>query len=119
MNHEKDIFQLAFAETPGGTVARVSGEIDMAAVPGILSPVAAVIDQGSLIELDMSEVEFIDSAGVRMMVDLARRAELAGLSFRLVAPEGSIVHRMVELTGIERLFTIVNVPTSTPPKEKT
>jgi anti-anti-sigma factor len=110
----RDVYELMFAETFEGAVARVRGEIDMATAPAIGVAVLPAIDKG-LLELDMTDVAFIDSAGVRMMVDIARRAESAPLALRLVAPQGSIVHRMLELTGVDRLFTIVDAATEVRP----
>lgn len=101
-----DIYRLSLTENPDGeVVARVEGEIDMATAPAVGSKVAKSIDEGPVV-LDMTRVEFIDSAGIRMMVEMARRAEDRGHKLRLVAPRGCIVHRMVELTGIERLFVM-------------
>lgn len=100
----KEIYRLHLeANEDGVTVARVEGEIDMATAPAVGSEVARSIDEGPVV-LDMERVEFIDSAGIRMMVEMARRSEDRGRKLRLIAPRGCIVHRMVELTGIGQLF---------------
>jgi anti-sigma B factor antagonist len=105
-NSISDIYQLTLSENDAGaTVARIEGEIDMASAPAIGATVGTAIDRGPTV-LDMTDVEFIDSAGIRMLVELARRAGPEPSPLPLVAPPGSIVRRMVELTGIEELFTI-------------
>jgi anti-sigma B factor antagonist len=101
-----DIYRLTLTENDAGaTVARIEGEIDMASAPAIGEAVGTSIDRGPTV-LDMTDVEFIDSAGIRMLVELARRAGPEPSPLPLVAPRGSIVRRMVELTGIEELFTL-------------
>lgn len=101
-----EIYRLKLDKNPDGvTVARVEGEIDMASAPAVGSEVARSIDEGPVV-LDMQGVEFVDSAGIRMMVEMARRAEDRGWKLPLVAPRGCIVHRMVELTGIGQLFVM-------------
>lgn len=102
------IASMSMGVAPGGAaVARVEGEIDLASASAIGAELASACADGAL-AVDMSDVRFIDSAGVRMLVDLAR--EVAGERtppLTLVAPSGSAVRRMLELTGIEPLFTVV------------
>ena len=103
-----DIYRLTLDEHSAGvTVARLEGEIDMETAPVIGARLERAVDQGPMV-LDMERVEFIDSAGVRMLVEMGRHAEAVRGSLHIVAPEGSVVRRMIELTGIGRLFVITD-----------
>jgi anti-anti-sigma factor len=102
-----EIYRMSVDDAPGGVVlARVEGEIDLASAPAIGADLAAARDRGSL-AVDLSDVEFIDSAGVRMLVELARAPDAGRGLIALVAPAGSTARRMLELTGIEPLFEVV------------
>jgi anti-sigma B factor antagonist len=104
-----DLYRLTFVDTAGGErVACIEGEVDMASAPAIQQAVAAT--PGGAVALDMADVEFIDSAGIRMLIELARSTDDSNAPLRLIAPEGSVVRRMVELTGIGQLFSLADRP---------
>lgn len=50
---------------------------------------AALADCGAL-DLDLAQVEAIDSAGLQLLLLLAREAQRAGKSLRLVAPSPAV-----------------------------
>ena len=91
---------VTIGEVRGVNVAIVQGEIDLAAVDRIgaeLEPVAGV---PTPLAVDLSEVSYLDSAGVHLIFKLARRHQEAGGVTRIVAPGGA-VRRVLELTGVE------------------
>ncbi|MEW6583183.1 MAG: STAS domain-containing protein [Actinomycetota bacterium] len=109
-----EIYRLSVVEGPGGAaVARIEGEIDLASAPTIGADLAAQIGRG-VQAIDLTDVEFIDSAGVRMLVELARAAQEDRPLIAIVAPVGSTARRMLELTGIEPLFTVLDSAAALP-----
>ena len=78
------------ADAPAGASpagVRVVGELDMAAVPHIRAAFATVEcgDPGT-IAMDLSEVTHLDSTGLRVLLDGARRSTGAGRRFVVGAP---------------------------------
>lgn len=73
------------------TVAHLAGELDSRTSAVAQSQLAPLLGAGSRLVLDMSAVEFMSSAGLRLMLSLYRQATslggqivLAGLSPELV-----------------------------------
>ncbi|MCC6830556.1 MAG: STAS domain-containing protein [Thermoleophilia bacterium] len=83
---------------PNATVLRLTGELDLATAPEVLAAVeAATCDGGpSRLVLDMSGVSFIDSTGVRTLLEANR---VAGNDLSLLAPSPAVT-RVLELTEL-------------------
>jgi anti-sigma B factor antagonist len=69
-----------------GHVARFEGELDLASVPGLQRDVLAATARARWVVLDLSEVTWMDSTGLRMLDDLARTYSARGTVMRIVAP---------------------------------
>jgi anti-anti-sigma factor len=84
----------------------VSGELDLATAPHLS---AAVAEHGDarLLVLDMTPTTFMDSTGVRALLQADRRAVDAGSRLVVVAGDGA-VRRVLELCQLEGLLTIVS-----------
>ena len=78
----------------------LAGELDLANA----ATLAAQLDErtdGGLV-LDMSELEFIDSTGIALLVATHRRLNGNGaVGFRLIGSESLAVRRVMALTGLE------------------
>jgi anti-anti-sigma factor len=55
--------------------------------------------------IESSGVSFIDSSGLRVLIELSERATALGAKVILAAPSRSMV-RLVELTGLNDLFVV-------------
>jgi anti-sigma B factor antagonist len=56
----------------GVTVVKVSGDIDAATAPGLMAQMATLTPPGCRIAVDLSEVPYMSSAGLRVMLSLYR-----------------------------------------------
>jgi anti-sigma B factor antagonist len=54
--------------------------------------------------LDLRELEFIDSSGLRTLLTARRSAEQAGASFSLIAGHRGL-ERTLEIAGVHKVFT--------------
>ena len=69
--------------------------------------VAALLASGSTrIVLDLAELEFIDSTGLRLILELHGEAARDGYSLALV-PGGEAVQRVFEITGTVQALPFV------------
>ena len=85
---------------PGHVLVTMAGEIDIATAPqlrGRLGPLAA---GGRPVIVDLTEVTFIDAAGLRVLAGAARQA-VGGGSLHVVAARYQ-VRRIFALTGLDR-----------------
>jgi anti-sigma B factor antagonist len=87
----------------GMPVIRLSGELDMVSVERVRSAVeAALTAADDRIAFDVSELEFMDSSGIALLVSAARTARQVEL--RHPTP---IVRRLIELTGLTELLLMI------------
>lgn len=85
---------LAISST--GTGLAASGEIDVHTAPALGSAIDAA---GPEVELDLSEIEFVDSSGLRVLIDAHQRLADAGGRLRLTAVSEP-VRRLLEISGV-------------------
>lgn len=88
----------------GGCMISVSGEVDIANVEEFLTVAQGCLESGAtLVEVDLSEVTFIDSSGLGALVRLrnqARERDVVVVLRRV--PE--FVGRLLEVTGLTAAF---------------
>ena len=83
----------------GGIVVAVSGEVDVCTEGPLRQALLRIIrERGARLLLDVSDVSFMDCAGLRALLTVRRRAELRGGCMRLIVTSAA-VHRIIELTG--------------------
>jgi anti-sigma B factor antagonist len=71
------------------TVLRVSGTLDIATAPGFGIRVAELIRRGENdIVVDLSDVTFLDSTGLSVLLNINRRATRARLGSAVICPDG-------------------------------
>lgn len=88
----------------------LSGELDLSTVQQLEREVAKSLNGGAgLVVIDLRELAFLDSAGLRILLRLQQR--VTGAGGRLVLVKGPRrVHRVFELTGAEDELLIVADP---------
>lgn len=88
------------------TLISVSGEVDAASADSLRSTVFDVIEGGQAnVKIDMSDVSFIDSSGLRVLIAGYKAAESAGGGLSVAEPSEA-VRRLLEITGqLERFVT--------------
>jgi anti-sigma B factor antagonist len=71
------------------TVLRVRGTLDIATAPGFGIRVAELIRRGENdIVIDLSDVTFLDSTGLSVLLNINRRATRARLGSAVICPDG-------------------------------
>jgi anti-sigma B factor antagonist len=81
----------------------LSGEIDAHTAP----KVAAAIEASPLdhVEVDMAGVEFVDSSGLRVLIEAHQSAEARGGSVTLARPSTAVV-RLLEISGVNEYLNV-------------
>jgi anti-anti-sigma factor len=83
----------------GIAVLRVTGEIDMCTAPELRSQLEETASATQGLVLDLEKVQFLASAGLSILVELAREAEENRLRWGVVAT-GRAVLRPLEAVGL-------------------
>jgi anti-anti-sigma factor len=79
----------------------LAGEIDMDNAREVEQRIlGAISNQLTAVTLDISGLEYIDSAGIRVLFTLANRLAILQIALRLVVPERSPVRRVIDLSGM-------------------
>lgn len=89
-----------------GPVIRVSGEVDIQTSPILDDHLQRVLAEGhdSLV-IDLSEVTFLDSTGLSVLINALKRCQGAGGRMRLESPRPH-VRRVFEVTGLSDVFDV-------------
>jgi anti-anti-sigma factor len=88
------------SDADGVRVLVVEGELDVAVVPGLLGRVDELLGGRPSAVLDLSEVPFFDSSGVRLVDRLHRTCAAAGGRLVVAAPRGTGPRRVLEIVGM-------------------
>jgi anti-sigma B factor antagonist len=94
----------------GATVLAVAGELDLATSPRLeeqLDLVGADSNPAEPLILDLSELEFMDSTGLSVLVKAHRRAQDAGRRFGVVRGHRQ-VQRLLSLTGVTERIPVAD-----------
>lgn len=90
--------------TPTESGLSVGGEIDAHTAPDLASAIAEC-DQSTVV-VDMSAVDFVDSSGLRVLIEAHQVADQAGRSLKLSNPS-SAVSRLLEISGVSDYLDVV------------
>jgi anti-anti-sigma factor len=88
------------------SIVEVRGELDLSTVARWEENVTAVGRDAAAVVLDLSEVGFVDSAGVRSLFRLARDAASRGTRLFIVAPHDGAVRRLLDILAIESVTPV-------------
>ena len=99
--------QITLSTATDPMVAAVVGRLDLRTAPELRAQVAAALaaGPGSMI-IDLSDVEFIDSSGLGVLIGLHKQAAAHGGRLTIVAPTGS-ARQIFALTRTESFFNFV------------
>jgi len=86
------------------------GELDLYSAPALDDELVALEgEKWPEVVIDLRELDFVDSAGLRLIVRTQARAVQDGRRLVLVRG-GETVQRVFALTGLERELTMVDTP---------
>jgi anti-sigma B factor antagonist len=91
----------------GQAVVSAEGQVDLATAPELAGALAEAQGCGvNGIVVDLTGVDFLDSAGVRVLVEAAREAAAADVALSVRGATGWVA-RVLEITGVEEYLHVV------------
>jgi anti-anti-sigma factor len=82
--------------------AKFRGEVDLSNVDELQEELVGATPNDALgILFDLSEVDYLDSAGLRMIQLLREDLRVRGQKLQLVIPEGSVILDVLRLAGLD------------------
>jgi anti-anti-sigma factor len=96
------------------TTVKLDGRIDAFNVGGLRAQFSRLIDEGATeFIVDLSDVTFLDSAGMAALVSLLKQARSNGGDVSLVWPKLEAAQRILRLTKFDRVFTMLEQSAAT------
>jgi anti-sigma B factor antagonist len=87
-------------------VVGLRGEVDLASAPQFRRSLHDLVDQGNTrIAMDLSDLEFMDSTGLGVLIGCLKRLKEADGTLVLTNLRPAVA-RVFEVTGLDRIFTI-------------
>ena len=87
-------------------IVSVGGEVDLETASQLGDHALETLrDVSPHVLLDLTDVTFMDSTGLKVLLSIQRRADLAGGSFAIAGASRS-VRKILTLTGLDQTFTI-------------
>lgn len=102
-----DLFRVSSERVGDGLgVVALSGELDIYTAPQFKECMLEILDAGvDRLVVDLSDVTFIDSTALGVLIGGVRRVHTAGGAMALVVTSRA-VERVLSITGLDRVFTI-------------
>jgi len=90
-------------------VVTPEGDVDLRSAPAIRTEIEASRDGAATVVLDLRGVTFIDSTGVRLLVEAELAARREGFTFAVVRGPAA-VDRLFDLAGLSDRLTLIDDP---------
>lgn len=93
-------------ETPAGrvTVAALDGRLDTATAGAAEARLLALLGQGGVVA-DLTATRYVSSAGLRVLLKLAKQAKAAGAAFAVCGLQPA-VKEVFEISGFDRVLSV-------------
>ena len=103
-------FDVATAASAAGCVVTVRGDVDATTAPDLRRCLLEALRRpdGADVEVDLSSVTFLDSAGLTALVAAHQAAQRAGRVLRVRCGTGRAVARPLAITGLSTVLTLVD-----------
>jgi anti-anti-sigma factor len=92
------------ARDDGTTVLVVCGELDLATAAEVKAALDALAEADRATVLDLSEVSFLDSTGLKVIVQASRASQESGWPFAVAAELSEPVSRLFELVEADSML---------------
>src|SRR6478672_5334060 len=106
-------FAIDVARVGRRAVLGLSGELDVAVEPQVAAALADVASAESVVVIDLRALTFIDSGGVRALIEAQRRCAELRCALYLV-PGTAPVQRVLSLCGVQERFEVLDDPADAP-----
>jgi anti-anti-sigma factor len=88
-------------------LVRVHGEVDLSNAHEVSAEIGILMGQDAhRLVVDLSDITYLDSAGVALLLRLAERLRARRRQLHLVVPRGSPVRRVLDFTGLPRVIPL-------------
>jgi len=95
--------------SPGLIVVSPAGELDLSNSDAFEEAISDARAKGATaLVLDLTGLTFMDSSGLRLLLDSWNESQLADRRLMLVVPKDGLVRRVLEISGTDAILPIVD-----------
>jgi anti-anti-sigma factor len=88
-------------------VAHIVGEVDIANAATLQSEISDTVGNTAFgLVVDLTDTDYFDSAGIRMLFELRKRLSGRRQSFRVVVPRDSVIITALLVTEVDQIIPI-------------
>jgi len=88
------------------TLIRIRGEIDLSNIDEVRAAVLTIVTGAEMAAIDLSAVDYLDSQGIHLLIDLSRGLAQAGIELSIIAPSTSIAGELMAVTRLGELLRV-------------
>ncbi len=90
------------APTESEVILALSGELDMSTIDALAGHVDTHLQRPvQFLTLDLQDLAFMDSTGLRLLIELNERAQHENWRLKLIAPRHEAALRVLQITGAD------------------
>jgi anti-anti-sigma factor len=101
-----DLLRITVEPLEDARLIRAAGEIDLSSVAALRRELDAARVEAVTVLLDLSDVTFIDSSGLHLLLHASHSSAVSDWAFFVVRPSESVL-RLIELSGTADLLKVV------------
>jgi anti-anti-sigma factor len=102
-------FSISTSDRDGCAVVVIRGELDLATAPDLQAVLTERLDAGQDVVVDLRELAFMDSTGLRVLVASHARVEDSEQKFLIVRPPpDAAIARILAIAGVESVLDLID-----------
>jgi anti-sigma B factor antagonist len=95
-------FEIEETEVGPGVTLAIAGDLDLSTIPLLTQRVDGRLAKGAeRLTLDLGELTFMDSSGLRMLIELSERAKAGTWELALLASKHEAANLVLRMTGAD------------------
>lgn len=103
-------FKITHRATEAGVTLKVAGELDLSTGPALRESVERFGRGAQAVTVDLSELVFMDSTGLRLLIELDRRAKQEEWKLVLIRPRHETADVVLKVTGADAALPFEDAP---------
>jgi anti-sigma B factor antagonist len=105
-------FKITHRATEAGVTLKIAGELDLSTGPALKESVDSLRRGMKALTLDLSDLIFMDSTGLRLLIELDQRAKREDWTLSLVRPKYETADAVLRATGADSALPFEDAPKS-------
>ena len=102
-----DLLRITVEPLEDARLIRAAGEVDLTTISKLRRELDAARDEDTTALLDLSDITFMDSTGLHLLLKASRLSAATNWAFFILRPS-DVVQRLIHVSGTADLLTLVD-----------